>query len=173
MENMNNDIYELKNEKLDTIALMLIDCYNEIIEQRELLNTSLDDAYLNLSRARSLVGCSSLSIMQVPFELEPNVTVNSNTTQSCCLDSLQQDIKYNETKFDLIIQTKQKTSDNSNVSKPMPAMPTWFGVLTPFCLKTSHKSFSESLYIIKTLCELQTKLFNLQTLYSDLKKEII
>ena len=100
---------------------MLIDCYsNEIIEQRKLLNTSLDDAYLNLSRARSLVGCTSLPIMQVPFELEANVTVSSKTSQSSCSDS-QQDIKYNETKFDLIIQTKQKTPDNSNVSKPIPA----------------------------------------------------
>ena len=154
------------NEKLDTVSLMMIECYDEILTKRNQLNTSLDDAFLNLSKARSLIGCSSLSILQVPVELEANVTVNE-----CEKEVTESDVNYKHLNYDLMIKTKQKTSSN-DTEQSIPSLPTWFGVLTPLSLKTSHKSFSQSLYIIKSICELQSKLANLQLIYSDLKKQL-
>ena len=161
---------DLVNEKLDTIALEIIDCYDQILKRRSILDSSLDDAYLNLSKARSLIGCASLSIMQVPSEIEPNVTVNERESDAICTGDSQ--IKYKEISYDLMVKSKQKTNDDTENKQPFPSMPTWFGVLTPLSLKTSQKMFSQSLYTIKSICELQTKLTSLQTLYFDLKKSV-
>lgn len=158
------------NEKLDTLTLEILDCYDQILNKRSLLNSNLDDAYLNLSKARSLIGCASLSIMQVPSELEPNVTVNELETDAICPGN--NEIKYKEITYDLVVQSKQKTSDHTDNKQPIPSLPTWFGVLTPLSLKASQKMFSQSLYTIKSICELQTKLNSLQKSYFDLKKTI-
>lgn len=162
---------EAANEKLDMLSLMMLECYDEILIKRNLLNTCLDDAFLNLSKARSLIGCSNLSILQVPVELEPNVTVNENEREyETDPDS---DIKCKYLNYELAIQTKQKTATSSDMEQAIPNLPSWFGVLTPLSLKTSHKSFAQSLYIIKSICELQSKLANLQVVYSDLKKQLV
>lgn len=161
----------LVNESLDSIALMIVDCYDEILKERTLLNSCLDDAYLNLSKARSLIGCASLSILQVPSEIEPNVTIDEKETE----EQIDENLNYKQMNYDLVIKNKQKlkSTEDETTTQVVGQLPTWFGVLTPLSLKTSHKSFSQSLYTIKTICELQSKLNGLQILYSDLKKQIV
>ena len=45
---------------LDDLVVLYIECYQEILHNHQLLNNSLDDGHLNLSKARSLIGCNNL-----------------------------------------------------------------------------------------------------------------
>jgi hypothetical protein len=152
------------DDKLDTCAIMLVECYEEL-----LLKECLDIGYLNLSKARSLLGCASLSILQVPKEdLIANVKVIVNEKTNKAEDYFE----YNDTEFNLI--DMKSLNENTNETKAeaptilSTPLPNWFGVLTPLSLKTSQKSFSNSLQIIKRICELQAKLVALRTTYKQL-----
>ena len=69
----------LVEERLDEHACRMIECYAALLAERDKLNARLDAAHLNMSKARSLLGCTRLSVLQVPGEeLEPRVTVNTS-----------------------------------------------------------------------------------------------
>ncbi|CAF0754261.1 unnamed protein product [Brachionus calyciflorus] len=157
------------NEKLDKCICLFVECYQTVLTQRELLNKTLDDGYLNMSKARSIIGCSSLSILQIPSELEAKVTVDIKTDTSLVkTDDPSVKFEYPETNFDLIIDNNHEKKENSSIS-----MPNWFGVLTPLSLKTSQKSFCRSLNLITSLCESQEKLKNLEQIYKALLMKAI
>jgi hypothetical protein len=156
----------IKSQNLDQVlnnlekcSCLFIDCYQQILEERKLLDSTLDDAYLNLSKARSIIGCSNLSILQVPNEnLTANVKIEINEPdQKNDLDLID---KFNNLSIDLIRGSSSTNNKPSN----------WFGVLTPLSLKQSQTSFNRSLNLIKSICELQIKIQNLQFIYSDLLK---
>ena len=157
------------NEQLDTCAEMLVNTYDEILKQRQLLNEQLDSGYINLSKARSILGCTNLSMMQIPSELEPNVTVNILENN----DFSENGIEYKNVDFNLQITDHKKTDKDQAIDteKKQPVnipLPSWFGVLTPMSLKRSQKSFANSLHLVQSICELQTRLQNLQATYKQL-----
>jgi hypothetical protein len=175
-------------EKLDKCASLYIECYEQLLAERAVLDKCLDDAYLHLSKARSVMGCATLSITQIPNELEPNVRVNLIEQNNVSL--LDEDrLMFKSNKFDLVVGKGEKvesnkkddeaselssTLENMNISAKSPSkmpLPTWFGVLTPLNLKTSHKSFTSSLSIITSICELQSKLESLRSTYHELLKQ--
>jgi hypothetical protein len=189
-------------EKLDKCACLYVECYEQLLAERVMLDNCLDDAYLHLSKARSVMGCATLSITQVPSEIEPSVRVNLTEQNHVSLLD-EERLMFKSNKFDLVIEGNVKetetiardkdddeeqneessissnlsnlslsgTSHLSPSSKVAPSLPTWFGVLTPLNLKTSHKSFSRSLYHVAYICELQSKLDSLKSTYQELLKQ--
>jgi hypothetical protein len=145
-------------QKLDKCAIEYVECYGQILTQRALMEESLNDAYLNMSKARSLIGCTSLSSLQIPPELTPHARVELNDDDS----------DYDQ--FNLVFgsNTEQKDDAKSLTCSPFPK---WFGVLAPLSLKTSHKAFSRSLNMAVSLCELQSKLKSLEKEYKQLMSE--
>lgn len=141
------------NERLDEYASAYIECYEKLLSERALLAKCLDDGYLNLSKARSIIGCSSLSIMQVPAELDASIGVEEETVES---DTVE------HSEYKLV-----RRNDHQQQK-----LPPWFGVLTPLSLKSSHQSFSRSLHLITSICELQSKLNSLRLAYTEAKKQL-
>jgi hypothetical protein len=135
------------NEQLDILAISFVECYQDILFNRELLNNSLDDAYLNLSKARSLIGCNNLSLLQIPNEIE----------SSLFIDDSHDTFKL----FTHDIDLKKNCS--------------WFGLFTPLSLKNSQKSFFKSVEIIINLCNLNSKLKSIENEYKKLleKKNVL
>jgi hypothetical protein len=156
--NIKTQTLEQVLNNLEKCSCLFIDYYQQILEERKFLDSTLDDAYLNLSKARSIIGCSNLSILQVPSEdLTANVKIEINQSdQNEDLDLID---KFNNLSIDLI-------GCSSSANK----LPNWFGVFTPLSLKQSQTSFNRSLNLIKSICELQIKIQNLQFIYSDLLK---
>jgi hypothetical protein len=169
MNNFEENVSLSINEKLDRCAIELIECYEDILKQHDLLNKCLDMGYLNLSKARSIVGCTNLSTMQIPAEIEASVTVDIIEEKLF----FQNCIEYKNLEFNLKINDNKKDKNTeSNLKNEIIALPNWFGVLTPLSLKSSQKSFCNSYAIIKSLCESQIKLKNLQIVYKRLLAEI-
>ncbi len=152
------------DDKLDTCASLLVETYDELIIHHQLLKEQLDSGFINLSKARSILGCTHLSILQVPNDLAANVTVDLLESKV----SADEQFEYGSLKYELNL-SRNNTDKIAQVSD-IP-MPSWFGVLTPLSLKSSQKSFASSLPLIMTLCELQTKLQTLQRTYKDLLAE--
>lgn len=186
MPELSTELDEL-NERLDTCACLFIESYQDLLEHRTMLDKCLDGAYLNLSKARSIIGCTSLSILQVPVELAPIVTVETSTRKlTTKTDDPNFDFEYSTTNFDLIVKRglKQtnKNEDYNDIDKlevkqdsNLIPFPNWFGAFAPLSLKTSQKSFARSLYLITSICQLQAKITYLQTDYKKmmLQKESI
>ena len=164
-------------ETLDKCAAMYIECYRQLLSERSLLEKCLDDGFLNLSKARSIMGCASLSIMQVPNELECSVRVEVKQEElRSKVDESGAEFKIQLDKFQLVNSANEenrdeKSSEESNAPKPAASSPLWFGALTPQSLKASHKSFARSLHLIASICELQNKLETLAKKYRDLLKQ--
>ena len=186
-------------ERLDRVVSESIDTYQKLIEQRSLLNKTLDDGYLNLSKARSIMGCANVSILQVPAEMDArvNVDVAPSQVEAKCEEMEGLSIQFESLNFNLgyvqpveTVVAKETDADDFDVvdkseiddeeepkkkTPPAPVdptkLPTWFGVLTPLSLKQSHKSFSSSLSLITSISELQTRLVSLEELYKQLLKE--
>ena len=159
-------------EKLDKCACQFVECYQQLLTERLLLNSCLDEGYLHLSKARSMMGCASLSITQVPNELESKVRVALNEQEN----EIDTDLEHKSKKFELVFvnDNAEKIIDEAGEaakSNKMPPLPSWFGVLTPQNLKTSHKSFARSLYIATSICELQSRLESLKLTYQELMKQ--
>lgn len=66
------------NEQLDKLALLMLECYDDILAHHTLLEQCLNDAHLNLSKARSLIGCSNLSLLQIPLDLDASLHIDDN-----------------------------------------------------------------------------------------------
>ncbi|RNA41307.1 coiled-coil domain-containing protein [Brachionus plicatilis] len=151
------------NQKLDKCACLYIESYQSLLTLRELLNKALDDGYLNLSKARSIVGCTSLSILQIPSELEAKVSIETNEKIDI--------VKTDDPSVDLEVPSIQFNLSVSNSDSKEIPLPSWFGVLTPLSLKTSQKSFCRSLNLATSICECQTRLNELGKVYQDLLSE--
>ena len=136
------------NEELDKLAISFVECYQEILFNRQLLNNDLDDAFLNLSKARSLIGCTSLSILQIPSEIEPSVFVRVDEDD--------------DNRFQL-----SSGDDETGIQKNSCS---WFGLFTPQSLKTSQKCFFKSMNVVVNLCNLQSKLKSIE---NDYKKALL
>ena len=169
---MSNIEQSTLKEKLDTCAILCVETYNELLAQRTRLNEQLDNGFINMSKARSIMGCASLSSMQLPSEITPSVLVD-------VVESKQNEIdfEYNQTNFNLKIanikksnETVEETAEKKMTVSNIP-LPSWFGFLTPMSLKSSQKSFCSSFETIKYISELQAKLQDLQNLYTDLLKQ--
>ena len=135
------------NEQLDILAISFVECYQDILFNRELLNNSLDDAYLNLSKSRSLIGCNNLSLLQIPNEIESSLFIDDSH------------------------DTFKLLTHDSDLKKNC----SWFGLFTPLSLKTSQKSFFNSVEIIINLCNLNSKLKSIENEYKKLleKKNVL
>ena len=191
---------ESVRERLDKCCTMYVETYQSLLEQRSLLNKTLDDGYLNLSKARSIMGCTSLSILQVPVEMDARVNVDVAPSQieeqcddvdglSVKLDSLHFHLGYvkqpvvetvvakeaDVDDFDVVDKSELADEEEEEKPKKTPVdpskLPTWFGLLTPLSLKQSHKAFSASLSLVTSVSELQTRLIGLEELYKQLIKE--
>jgi hypothetical protein len=66
------------NEQLDKLTLLMIECYDDILTHHTLLEQCLNEAHLNLSKARSLIGCTNLSLLQIPADLNALVKIDDN-----------------------------------------------------------------------------------------------
>lgn len=141
---------EKLNEKLDTYAIEMIECYQDLLAERVLLEKFLKDGFLNMSKARSIVGCASLSRLQIPENtMTAQVRVNEYADESS-----NDDVKSN--RFELIRET---------------GMPMWIGPFSPLSLKNSQKDFSRTLDIIVSLAEKQNRLQGLIDAYNRASKE--
>ena len=209
--NEKKDDYDLFCDKLYILSLVYMSCYEELLANRTLLDKCLDDAYLNMSKARSLVGCSNLSILQIPVdELTAKYDINVSKNQisepieignnkgandhRLEIDTLDfnlsvrheppvkekeendkkgnqdddndddfekvktSDVEDNEEGEETNCERNKKDASKLNKLYDLNKMPSWFGVLTPLSLKTSHKAFCRSLNIITAICEQQTRL---------------
>ena len=152
------------NEKLDRCAELLVATYGDILKQRDRLNEQLDSGFINMSKARSILGCSSLSAMQIPAELEPNVTVRVLEQEAA--DGAD-GIKYKDLTFQLSVAAPKRNDEQQQEAASAP-LPSWFGALPPMSLKNSHKAFSSSIHTIASICELQARLHSLQLTYKQL-----
>lgn len=160
-----SDVSAELNEQLDTCACQIIESYEELLTQRALLDKCLDQGYLNMSKARSLLGVASLSRLQIPSELEARVRirVSENEVEKIATDFDGVDFEFKTDKYELV-----KANEGGESEK----MPTWFGVLTPLSLKTSHKSFCRALYLIVSIGQQQTRLKSLEKRYEELMKVV-
>lgn len=145
-------------EKLDKCTIDYVECYGQILTQRALLDESLGDAFLNLSKARSLIGCTNLSTLQIPPELTPYAHIELNSDEE------------GHDEFNLVFSSATEQNDDAKRLTCSP-FPKWFGVLAPLSLKSSHKSFSRSLNLAVSLCELQSKLKYLEKEFNELTDE--
>ena len=181
-----SDVYIL-NEKLDLVATALVECYEKLLSERKLLDTCLNDGYLNLSKARSQVGCAHLSIMQIPAEeLKPFVTVEikSSNTSTALDESKDIRIDYSTHSFDLQFEENdedpkkndEKEGDeikfDAKSKKKYAPLTKWFGAFPSLSLRQSQTAFSNSLFIIKNIADLQAKLKSLHSLYKDLLTQL-
>ena len=153
------------NEQLDACALSMLDCYEEILTQRSLLEKSLDDAYLNMSKARSILGCAQLSALQLPAELKPSVTV-SLTKKHAATEAANAELQLkDELKFALDVE--QPRGNSPTDAQTPPTCPSWFGALAPLSLRNSQRLFYKSLCVANSIAELQTRLSALQFTYKQ------
>jgi D-tyrosyl-tRNA(Tyr) deacylase len=157
------------DEQLDKCVELMIDCYTKLLEKHDSLNDCLNQAFLKMSKARSLMGCHNVSMLQIPTEtLKPLVAVDLHqSTRTCEINKLVS-LNHDHTQFEL----KKFTNENdelvtSDFDLNIP-MPKWFGVLTPTSLRESQKSFVKSFLSISALCELQTQYKHLEILYKNL-----
>ena len=137
---------ESLNERLDKQACEMLECYEELLTERSLLEKCLDDGYLNMSKARSIVGCASLSRLQIPEEDlgESRFKVN---------------IK-DEDQFELVVDQNQPLHP-----------PKWAGSFPSMSLKASQKAFARSLPLLVSIAHLQAKLTSMELAYKGLLKE--
>ena len=138
------------NQKLDICASEIIECYQEILSERVILEKFLTDGFLNMSKARSIMGCSSLSQLQIPQnEMETQIRVN----------------EYYEEKNN--VKTVRFDMENTNKNSTTPK---WIAPFSPLSLKNSQKDFTRSLNIIVSVAEKQIRLEALRNTYRDLLK---
>lgn len=140
------------NEKLDRYASQMLDCYQEILVQRDILEGFMKDGYLNMSKARSIMGCANLSQLQIPGEeLKADVRVVHH------LDDFFDDVK--SCQFELIS------------SKSTTSIPKWIAPFPSQSLNRSQKAFSNSLNVALLIAEKQSLLAALQKEYRTLLDE--
>lgn len=151
------------NQKLDKCVCMYIESYQSLLTLRELFNKALDDGYLNLSKARSIIGCSNLSVLQIPSELEPKISIETSEKIDI--------IKTDDPNVDFELKNIQFNLSATGSDSKEARLPNWFGVLTPLSLKTSQKSFSRSLNLASCIAECQIRLNSLGNFYQDLLSE--
>lgn len=155
-------------EDLDRYTCLYIDCYQELLLKHKQLEDCLNDGFLNLSKARSIIGCTNLSLLQIPVELESSVLIKSD------FNYYDENVELNYEKFDLIVNGNSEI--NEDLNKVKTKLPHWFGVLTPLSLKQSHSAFYKSFHTIVLLCQLQSKLKSIEKQVKFLvekKKKII
>jgi hypothetical protein len=163
----------LLDERLDCCVTSFIETYDQLLDYKMKLNKNLDVAYLNMSKARSLIGCSRVSILQVPNEMEPKVKVIEEK------DDCNEDINRYKLLIEKSLNKKVLEETNESASSPeeddlkstIVPFPDWFGVFPPQNLRTSHSSFAESLNTIIHICNLQQKLKYLENVYKTLLEE--
>ena len=158
------------DEQIDKCVELMVDCYTKLLDEHNSLNDCLNEAFLKMSKARSLIGCNNLSMLQVPTEsLQPLVAVDlCQSTRTCQIDE-QVSFQHEHTQFEL----KKLNHENDELISTCQfdlniPMPKWFGVLAPTSLRESQKSFVKSFQAISTLCELQTQYKHLENLYKNL-----
>lgn len=145
-----NEQLEAVNERLDAQAVQMLECYEELINQRTLLERCLDEGYLNMSKARSLLGCASLSRLQIP----------------------QDESGLGEARFRVHV-----SDDDDHFEFEHPTQltqmnpPKWIGAFAPLSLKASQKAFARSLPLLVSIANLQARLGQLQRTYRTLAKE--
>lgn len=92
-------------ERLDRVVAESIETYQSLLEKRSLLNKTLDDGYLNLSKARSIMGCANVSMLQVPAEMDArvNVQVAPSQIEAQCDDVVDEElsVKFESLNFNL------------------------------------------------------------------------
>ena len=167
------------DEKLDLVVTLLVKCYQQLLDERKLLEESLNDGYLNLSKARSQLGCANLSIMQVPAEdhnLKPFVTVEVKNEMRTVRSEEEKNIniKFSATVYDLVYHKDEiKSIDAEKKESTEQSAPQikWFAAFPPLSLRQSQKGFSKSIVIAKNIAELQAKLNVLYDLYKTLNSQ--
>jgi hypothetical protein len=166
------------DEKLDLVVTLLVKCYEQLLGERKLLEESLNDGYLNLSKARSQLGCANLSIMQVPAEdhnLKPFVTVEVKNEMKTVRsdDEKNININFSATVYDLVYHKDEiKSIDAQSTEQSAPQIK-WFAAFPSLSLRQSQKGFSKSIVIAKNIAELQTRLNVLYDLYKSLNSQKI
>ena len=167
------------DEKLDLVVTLLVKCYEQLLGERKLLEETLNDGYLNLSKARSQLGCANLSIMQVPAEdhnLKPFVTVEVKNEMKTVRSDEEKNININfsATVFDLVYHKDEIKSIDAekkeSTEKSAPQIK-WFAAFPSLSLRQSQKGFSKSIVIAKNIAELQAKLNVLYDLYKSLNSQ--
>jgi len=193
--NFDDQPLSLVMDKLDRCSCLFVEYYQQLLEERELLDAAMSDGYLHMSKARSIMGCASLSINQVPNDTlvakftcdiveegteEGEKEKKNDDDDDDLLLKFNKSLTFSLVENHLHKKNKKETTAGSetgteyspvisrNSSSSSSRMPTWFGVLTPQSLRSSHKSFTRSLYLIRSIAELQTKLKQLQVVYADL-----
>jgi hypothetical protein len=142
-------------EALDEHTVEYIECYGQLLFYHDLLDQCLNEGFLNMSKARSLIGCVNLSMLQIPSELSADVHVAVKYKTN------ERDPSFGYASFEML----DNEEENGDTSKKFPK---WFGVLAPLSLKTSHKSFCKSIDIIGKLCEQQSRLKSIEKVLEHL-----
>lgn len=144
------------NERLDKYASEMLACYEELLDERALLEKSLDDGYVNMSKARSIIGCASLSRLQIPLDEDGLGMARFKVRQFEDVDDDDGLIR-----FEL---------DNSDQVTPLHP-PKWIGPLPPLSLKMSQKAFARALTIAVTIADLQSRLRHINDAYKSLLRD--
>ncbi len=173
-------IEESKNEKLDLVVTLLVESYEKLLSERKLLDECLNDGYLNLSKARSQLGCANLSLMQIPAEdhnLKPFVTIEVTNTKKAVTSNETKDvnIEFSSMTYDLMYdqdESNSKGTEKKEAKDNLAPQIKWFSAFPPLSLRQCQKSFSKSIVIIKNICDLQAKLKVLNDLYNSLTNEL-
>lgn len=145
---------ESLNKKLDTYASKMIECYQEILFERKLLENYMQDGYLHMSKARSLMGTANLSQLQIPQDkMEAEIRV-----------------EYDQEDLDDHVKTFQ-FSLVDNVKKSTNSVPKWLGAFAPTSLNQSRTAFSRVINLVLSIAEKQNQFLELESAYKTLWKE--
>lgn len=140
------------NKKLDTYASKMIECYQAILFERKLLENYMQDGYLHMSKARSLMGTANLSQLQIPQDkMEAEIRV-----------------EYDQEDFDDHVKTFQF---NLVDMKRSDSVPKWLGAFAPNSLNQSRNAFSRVINLVLSIAEKQNQFLELETAYKTLWKE--
>lgn len=183
-------------KKLDLLCIEELEVMEEYIRCKVEMEKLMKVGFLNIAKARYIMGKTSVSSLQLPTEDAPDITALYKVTLVDNLSAedrefqLLSNLKQGNAQVDSVTHStrkrkgsdEDKTPDKALEEKPDSKFRTpdsdplrWFGVLVPQNLRQAQTSFQSALPLIVECANLQLKLFNVSNKYKDLlmrKKDI-
>lgn len=179
--------------EIDRLHIKILDLSEEEIKYKLELEKLMNSGYVNIAKARYIMGSKSVSMLQLPTENSTQTTRALSRVhreeykgyemfklQIIKPSSLSSDINEEEptarkTKRKTIVTDKDNkdelldssdTVTNNEFSDPIKL----FGVLVPFTLRTAQQFFKDSLFVIVKCATIQSELNQAISRYEHLSK---
>lgn len=180
--------------KLDNLAIQILNVMQTIVYERQYLDESLRDGYINMAKSRYLMRGQKINTFQINtsnLRASKKITRDtengngiefptfhvSNSTNRCMEDDHLvnaenglRNLKIGKVENSYEFNNSKKdfsNDDNSSANNPLQ----WFGVLVPPSLKNCQARFEQVIETVTKLTTLQSQLIVLSQEYRNLREQ--